>query len=310
MDKDFKEILKKVRRIDIRTRRLANDALAGRFHSVFRGRGMDFDEVREYTPGDEVRTIDWNVTARAGRPFVKKYREERELTVLLAVDVSGSGDFGSVSRTKREIEAEVACVLALSAVRNNDRVGLLLFSDHIEGFVPPRKGRSHVLRLVHEVLSCKPEHRGTNVAEALDYLNAITKRRSMVFLLSDFQSSGNLNTAIATLRRSLALLRRKHDVVALHIDDPRERSLPDIGLVTLEDAENDDVIEIDTGSLRVRQAFAKRAAERRAAVDRAFRAESIDSVAIETGKPYLPALVALFETRHLARRGAVQGALR
>jgi len=306
MDKDFKEILKKVRRIDIRTRRLANDALAGRFHSVFRGRGMDFDEVREYTPGDEVRTIDWNVTARAGRPFVKKYREERELTILLAVDVSGSGDFGSATRTKREVEAEVACVLALSAVRNNDRVGLLLFSDHIEGFVPPRKGRTHVLRLVHEVLSCRPEHRGTDVAQALDYLNAITKRRAMVFVLSDFQSTGNLNAALAKLRRSLALLRRRHDVVALHIDDPRERALPNIGLISLEDAESDEVIEVDTGSARVRAAFAKRAAQRRAAVDGALRAESIDSVAIETEKPYLPALVALFESRHHARRGVLQ----
>jgi uncharacterized protein (DUF58 family) len=222
------------------------------------------------------------------------------------VDVSGSGDFGSTALTKREVEAEVACVLALSAVRNNDRVGLLLFSDHIESFVPPRKGRTHVLRLVHEVLSCRPQHRGTDVAQALDYLNAITKRRAMVFLLSDFQSHGDVRASLATLRRSLAQLRRRHDVVALHIDDPRERELPNIGLLTLEDGESDEAIEIDTGSARVRAAFAKRAAERRTAIDKMLRAESIDSVPIDTEVPYLPALVALFESRRGARRGARQ----
>ncbi|HEX4457350.1 MAG TPA: DUF58 domain-containing protein, partial [Polyangia bacterium] len=207
METDLKEILKQVRRIDIRTRRLANDAFAGRFHSVFRGRGMDFDEVREYVPGDEVRTIDWNVTARAGHPFVKKYREERELTILLAVDVSASGDFGSSGRTKREIEAEIACVLALSAVRNSDRVGLVLFSDQIEAFVPPRKGRQHVLRLVREVLSCKPARRGTDVARALEFIDAVTRRRAMVFVLSDFQSADDPTAATAKLRRALRLAR-------------------------------------------------------------------------------------------------------
>lgn len=303
MDNDLKEVLKKVRQIDLRTRRLANDALAGRFHSVFRGRGMDFDEVREYAPGDEVRTIDWNVTARAGRPFVKKYREERELTILLAVDVSGSGDFGSGERTKRESEAEIACVLALSAVRNNDRVGLLLFSDQIEGFIPPRKGRTHVLRLVREVLSCKPESRGTDLPQALEYLNAITKRRAMIFVLSDFQSRGRQDLMLRDLRRALALLRRRHDVVALHLEDPRERQLPNLGLLMLEDGESDEVIEVDTGSARVRAAFAKRAAERREAIDRALRAESVDHVGIETHTPYLPALVALFANRRSARAG-------
>jgi len=202
MEENIKEILKQVRLIDIRTRRLATDALAGQFHSMFRGRGMDFEEVREYVPGDEVRTIDWNVTARAGRPFIKKYREERELTIVLAVDVSASGDFGSTAHTKREIEAEIACVLALSAVRNNDKVGLVLFSDQIETFVPPRKGRQHVLRIVREVLSCEPKRRGTDVAHALDFVNAVTRRRGMVCVLSDFQSAGDPAHMLSALRRS------------------------------------------------------------------------------------------------------------
>jgi uncharacterized protein (DUF58 family) len=299
---DLKEILNKVRRIDIRTRRLATDALAGRFHSVFRGRGMDFDEVREYVPGDEVRTIDWNVTARAGRPFVKKYREERELTILIAVDVSASGDFGSQARTKREIEAEIASVLALSAVRNNDKVGLVLFSDQIETYVPPRKGRQHVLRLVREVLSCRPERRGTDVARALEFINAVTRRRAMVFVLSDFQSAGDATAALATLRRSLRLVRRRHDLVALHVNDPRERALPEVGLLTVEDAETGEMIELDTGSPRIRRRFADSASERRQRLERALHGESIDNVAIDTSLPYLPALIELFRLRRGRRR--------
>ena len=302
METDLKEILKQVRRIDLRTRRLANDAFAGRFHSVFRGRGMDFDEVREYVPGDEVRTIDWNVTARAGHPFVKKYREERELTILLAVDVSASGDFGSAGRTKRETEAEIACVLALSAVRNSDRVGLVLFSDQVETLVPPRKGRQHVLRLVREVLSCRPERRGTDVARALELIDAVTRRRAMVFVLSDFQSAGDPAVATAKLRRALRMARRRHDVVALRVTDPRERELPDVGLLTVEDAETGELIEIDTGSPRVLAEFAAQTAERAVRLEHTLRQESIDSVPIDTSVPYLPALIQLFRARGRRRR--------
>jgi uncharacterized protein (DUF58 family) len=302
MEADVKQILKQVRRIDIRTRRLATDAFAGRFHSIFRGRGMDFDEVREYVPGDDVRTIDWNVTARAGHPFVKKYREEHELTILLAVDVSASGDFGSAERTKREIEAEIACVLALSAVRNNDRVGLVLFSDQIEAFIPPRKGRQHGLRLVREVLSCQPERRGTDVASALDFINAVTRRRTMVFLISDFQSAGDPVKALAALRRALRMVRRRHDLVALQVNDPRERDLPEVGLLTVEDGETGEMVEIDTGSARVRGGFAEHARARRQQLERVLRAESIDSIEVDTTVPYLPALIALFRSRRRSRR--------
>jgi uncharacterized protein (DUF58 family) len=302
MDQNIKDILKKVRLIDIRTRRLATDALAGQFHSMFRGRGMDFEEVREYVPGDEVRTIDWNVSAREGRVFVKKYREERELTIMLAVDVSASGDFGSLGRTKREVAAEIASVLALSAVRNNDKVGLVLFSDQIETFVPPRKGRQHVLRIVREVLSCQPKRRGTDVAHALDYINAVTRRRAMVCVLSDFQSAEDATTALATLRRSLRMLRRRHDLVALHVKDPRERNLLEVGLLTVEDAETGEMIEIDTGSTRVRERFAARAREQDERLASALRAESVDGVEIDSSLPYLPVLIALFRSRRRGRR--------
>jgi uncharacterized protein (DUF58 family) len=302
MDTNIKDLLKQVRLIDIRTRRLATDALAGQFHSMFRGRGMDFEEVREYVPGDEVRTIDWNVTARAGRPFVKKYREERELTIILAVDVSASGDFGSSQHTKREIEAEIACVLALSAVRNNDKVGLVLFSDQIEAFVPPRKGRQHVLRIVREVLSCQPKRRGTDVAHALDFINAVTRRRAMVCVLSDFQSTGDPSQALSALRRSLRMVRRRHDLVALHVNDPRERNLLEVGLLTVEDAETGEMIEIDTGSKGVRERFAERARERDQRLERALRGESVDSVEVDTSLPYLPVLIALFRSRRGRRR--------
>jgi uncharacterized protein (DUF58 family) len=302
MDENLREILKQVRLIDIRTRRLATDALAGQFHSMFRGRGMDFEEVREYVPGDEARTIDWNVSAREGRLFVKKYREERELTILLAVDVSASGDFGSRGRTKREVEAEIACVLALAAVRNNDKVGLVLFSDQIETFVPPRKGRQHVLRIVREVLSCQPKRRGTDVAHALDFINAVARRRAMVCVLSDFQSSRAPAEALATLRRSLRMLRRRHDVVALPVRDPRERSLLPVGLLTVEDAETGERIEIDTGSTRVRERFAARAREEDERLARALRAESVDAVEIDSSLPYLPVLIALFRSRRRGRR--------
>src|SRR5271166_338023 len=231
-----REILKKVRQIEIRTRRLVDSSMGGEYHSVFKGRGMDFDDVREYVAGDEVRTIDWNVTARAGRPFVKKFTEERELTILLAVDVSASGNFGSGPQSKRQMAAELASVLAFSAIRNSDKVGLILFSDQIEQYIPPKKGRQHVLRVIREVLCFEPQSRGTDIVRALDFANQITNRRAIMFLVSDFELS-NQNKALADVRRAVRLAGRRHDVVALQIHDQHESELPDVGQLAIEDAE-------------------------------------------------------------------------
>ncbi|MEO6950858.1 MAG: DUF58 domain-containing protein [Polyangia bacterium] len=302
MDNEVRQMLRKVRRIDIATRRAANDTFAGRFQSVFRGRGMDFDEVRPYVPGDEVRTIDWNVTARAGAPFVKKYREEREVTILLAIDVSASGDFGSTERTKREIEAEIACLLALTAVRNNDRIGLILYSDCIETYVEPKKGRTHVLRLVREILACKPRHRGTELAQALDFIDRITKRRAIVVLISDFKGGGDPGAATTGLDRALQAVRRKHDLVAMCVQDRHEQTLPDVGLLTLEDAESGEIIEVDTGSAKVRQRYAAAATEERAQLRKTFRKQGIDTAEIDASVPYMPTLVEFFRSRGRRRR--------
>ena len=293
-------ILNKVRQIEIRTNRLVNDSLSGEYRSVFRGRGMDFDEVREYVPGDEVRTIDWNVTARAGRPFVKKFTEERELTILLLVDLSASGHFGSANQSKRELAAELASVLAFSAIRNSDKVGLILFTDQVEQYIPPKKGRRHVLRVVREILYFQPERRGTNVAQALDFANCVTPRRAVVFLVSDFQSSGNQDAALATLRRAMRQTHRRHDLVAVRIQDPHEVALPKVGLLAMEDAETGELIELDTLNPVVRSRFQQDAQERLAKLRRTFNSEAVDSLELVTGDPYVPALKRFFETR--ARR--------
>src|SRR3982751_1128453 len=232
------EILKKIRTLEIRTRGLVETAFAGNYHSVFKGRGMNFEDVREYQPGDEIRAIDWNVTARMGNAFVKKFTEERELTVMLIVDVSASGNFGSKTQSKRELAAEVACLLAFSAIRNNDKVGLLLFSDQVELFIPPKKGRSHTLRIVREILFFEPAGRGTAPALALDYLNNVVTRRAVVFFISDFQTRSE--------EHALAVSGRRHDFIAIHIEDEREETLPNIGIITLEDAETGEQIEINT----------------------------------------------------------------
>jgi len=292
-----REILKKVRQIELRTDRLVTDALAGQYHSVFKGRGMNFDSVREYVPGDEVRTIDWNVTARAGRPFVKKFVEERELTLLLMVDVSASGDFGSGFQSKRELAAEIASVLAFSAIKNSDKVGLLLFTDKVELFVPPRKGRRHVLRIVREVLGYQPDRRGTNLTQALDFVNGVLKRRAIVFLLSDFQMPNANGNAVADLRRALRQTNRRHDLVALPIEDSRERSLPDLGVIAIEDAETGEFIELDTRSAAVRQRFAEIAESRASELQRAFNSEAIDSLRLATDEPYIAGLMAFFKNR-------------
>ena len=292
-----REILRKVRHIEIRTKRLVNDSLAGEYHSVFKGRGMNFDEVREYVPGDEVRTIDWNVTARAGLPFIKKFVEERELTLMLLVDVSASGDFGSGAQSKREMSAELASVLAFSAVRNSDKVGLILFTDQVELYVPPRKGRRHVLRLVREILGFEPEHRGTNLAQALDFTNHVLSRRAIVFLLSDFQSSEDPTTALASLRRAIRQTNCRHDLVAMHVHDPREDELPDFGLLAVEDAETGELLEVDTGDETVRRRFHEIASEGSTRLRRAFNGEAVDSLSLSTTEPYLPALMGFFKHR-------------
>jgi len=293
-------ILNKVRQIEIRTNRLVNDTLAGEYRSVFRGRGMDFDEVREYVPGDEVRTIDWNVTARAGRPFVKKFTEERELTILLLVDLSASGNFGSADQSKRELAAELASVLAFSAIRNSDKVGLILFTDQVEQYIPPKKGRRHVLRVVREILYFQPRRRGTNVALALDFANSVTPRRAVVFLVSDFQSSGNQEAALGVLRRAMRQTHRRHDLVAVRIQDPHEAELPEVGVLAMEDAETGELIELDTLNPEVRARFQQDAQERLAKLRRTFNSEAVDSLELVTGEPYVPALKRFFETR--ARR--------
>ncbi len=253
--KSNKAIMSGMRQLEIRTRRLVNDSLAGDYHSVFKGRGMDFDEVREYIPGDEVRTIDWNVTARAGRPFVKKFTEERELTILLLVDISASGNFGSGALSKRDLAAELASVLAFSAIRNSDKVGLLLYTDRVERYLPPKKGRRHVLRVVRDILYHEPEGTGTDIVKALDVVNHVLHRRAIVFLISDFESPENPATARAELRRAMRQTNRRHDLIAVHVEDPREKELPDVGILALEDAETGEVVELDTASSAVRKRF-------------------------------------------------------
>src|SRR5271170_436327 len=263
-----REMLKKVRQVELRTRRLVTDVLAGEYHSVFKGRGMDFDEVREYTPGDEVRLIDWNVTARTGTAFIKKLREERELTILLAVDVSASGKFGSQMQSKQELAAEIASVLAFSAIRNRDKVGLLLFTDEVEQFIPPTKGRQHVLRVIREVLFHTPKRRGTDVAAALEFINDVQRKRAVVFVISDFIESPE---AFERLRRQLRLTNKRHDLVLCHLRDRYEEELPPFGLLSLEDPETGEVVEINTGSAGVRESFAQNGKERMANFRRAAR---------------------------------------
>ena len=290
------EILKKIRALEIKTKGLVQTIFAGDYHSVFKGRGMNFEDVREYQPGDEIRAIDWNVTARLGTAFVKKFTEERELTVVLVVDVSASGNFGSVSQSKRELAAEVACLLAFSAIRNNDKVGLLLFSDRVELFIPPKKGRSHTLRIIREILFFEPAGRGTAPALALDYLNKVVTRRAVVFFVSDFQTGD--------FSRELAVSGRRHDFIALHIQDEREEHLPNVGIITLEDAETGEQIEINTADRNARARFAALAEAQRAELYRTLRRNHIDAISLRTGENYLPALRSFFKQRE--RRLAVR----
>src|SRR3982751_4388150 len=286
---EIAEILQKIRGLEIKTRALVETAFAGDYHSVFKGRGMNFEEVREYQPGDEIRSIDWNVTARLGSPFVKKFTEERELTVMLIVDVSASGNFGSTAESKRELAAEVACLLAFSAIRNNDKVGLILFTDRVELFIPPKKGRSHTLRLIREILFFEPASRGTDAALALDYLNKIVTRRTVVFFISDFQAPD--------FSRALAVSGRRHDFIAIQIQEERERSLPNVGIITLEDAETGEQIEINTADRRTRTVFTDLVTGFETELSRTLRRNNIDAITLQTGRDYLPALRSFFKQR-------------
>jgi uncharacterized protein (DUF58 family) len=286
------EVLRTVRRIEIRTRRLVQESMAGEYHSVFRGRGMEFSEVREYQVGDDVRSIDWNVSARMGHPFVKKYVEERELTVFLAVDVSGSKDFGSVGRTKGELAAEVAALLAFSAIRNNDRVGGILFTGHVEKYIPPKKGKTHVLRLIREILSYEPVDRTTDVSAAIEYARRVLTRHCVLFLISDFLASG--------YEKPLRIASRKYDMVAIAIDDPREEEIPAVGLLEIEDAETGERRIVDTSDRALGGALARAAAARRDALSRSLRSAGVDLVRLSTGRPYDIPLIRYFDAR--ARR--------
>jgi uncharacterized protein (DUF58 family) len=290
------EILKKIRALEIKTKGLVETAFAGDYHSVFKGRGMNFEDLREYQPGDEIRAIDWNVTARLGNAFVKKFTEERELTVMLIVDVSASGNFGSSTQSKRELAAEVACLLAFSAIRNNDKVGLLLFTDRVELFIPPKKGRSHTLRLIREILFFEPAGRRTDPALALDYLNRIVTRRAVVFFISDFQAPDFSHT--------VAVSGRRHDFIAVHIKDERETVLPNIGIITLEDAETGEQIEINTADRTTRARFNDLADEKDRELARTLRRNNIDAITLRTSEDYLPALRSFFKLRgrRVARR--------
>ena len=284
-----KEIVQRVRQIEIRTKHLVNDAFSGEYHSVFKGRGMEFAEVREYEPGDDIRSIDWNVTARTGRPYIKRFTEERELTVMLLVDASGSGNFGTGDQMKGEIAVELCALLAFAAIKNNDRVGLLIFTDRIEKFIPPRKGRTHVLRVIRELLYSRPEGTGTDIAQALEYMNRVINRRSIVFLASDFLSSG-FGTA-------LRIANKRHDVVAITMTDPRELSIPSVGLIELEDSETGEEILVDTTDDAWRQAYQRHNKSLRDARDQMFRVMGIDTIHVHTDRPYIDSVIQFFKKR-------------
>jgi uncharacterized protein (DUF58 family) len=283
------EILRKIRKLELRTRRFVETAFAGQYHSVFKGRGMSFDEVRQYDFGDDVRSIDWNVTARMGDPYVRKYKEERELTVMLLIDVSASGSYGSVSNSKRELAAEVASLLAFSAMGNNDQVGLILFTDRVEFFIAPRKGRSHILRIIREILFHQPKGKKTNLKEPLDFLNRICTRKVVAFLLSDFHAEN--------YEQSLTIASRKHDLIAVPIEDPGEFTLPDVGIVQLQDPETGAEYEIDFSNSRVRTQFQRLAAKERSDRETLFRRKQIDSISLRTDQDYFPVIRSFFLRR-------------
>ncbi len=286
---DTKQILRNVRQIEIRTRGLVNQLFSGEYHSVFKGRGMEFSEVREYQFGDDVRTIDWNVSARFNHPFVKVFEEERELTVMLLVDMSGSQDYGTSSRSKRDVAAELCAVLAFSAIKNNDKVGMIIFTDQIEKFIPPKKGRSHILRIIRDILAFEPQSSGTSITAALEYFNHVIKKRSIVFLISDFMDEN--------YDRPLKIVARKHDLIGVQLMDRRERELPDVGLVKLQDAESGRERWIDTSLSSVRAQYRRDWDERTEDRARRFLVSNVDSIAIDVEEGYIQPLVEFFRMR-------------
>ena len=283
------DLLKKVRKIEIRSRGLTKQVFAGQYHSAFKGKGMTFSEVREYQYGDDIRSIDWNVTARFNHPYIKIFEEERELTVMLLIDVSGSGDFGTHEQLKRDMITEIAAVLSFSAIENNDKIGVILFSDKVEKFIPPQKGRKHILRIIMELLEYKPENQGTNISESLRYLTNVIKKRSTAFLISDFRDKGYVS--------SLQIANKKHDVAALHIYDRREKELPKIGLIRVRDNETGKERWVDTGLQKVREEYAIKWNSHLEIMKDIFRRSGVDNVSIETGSDYVKPLIKLFKMR-------------
>jgi uncharacterized protein (DUF58 family) len=310
---NLSELLATVRRVEVRTNRLVNDTMVGAYLSHFKGRGMDFEELREYIPGDDVRDIDWNVTYRMGRPFVKRYREERELAVVLAVDVSASSAFGSLRRSKREFATEIAATLAISASRSSDKVGLLLFTDEVELYLPARKGRRHILRVLREMLAFEPKRKGTNIPAALNFVNHVIKRRSIVFLMTDFLHTANVQHSPSERERAelrgrdviqeLGLTNARHDLVCLHLHDPLESTLPGAGLLTIEDAETGELLELDSSRAATREKFARINAERLAELDRALNRAAVSTLRFSTAESFAQTLQRFFETRKGRRRG-------
>jgi uncharacterized protein (DUF58 family) len=284
-----KELLRNIRRIQITTSRMVTDVFAGQYQSVFKGKGMEFDEVREYQPGDEIRSIDWNVTARMGHPYVKKFVEERELTVMLILDVSASSFFGTVNQLKMRIAAEICSVLAFSAIRNNDKVGFIAFTDKIEKFIPPRKGMRHVLRVIREALYCKPQGRGTDINAVLEYLNKVTMRKTVTFIISDFHAHN--------YKKMLSISNKRHDIVAVTLTDPRELDLPDIGIVQLQDAENGETFMIDTSDAALRKEYAEKSRKKLKNRESLFRSVKVDTICIQTNIPYSQSLFKFFRNR-------------
>lgn len=291
--RQLEDVLKEVRRIQIVARRQVNDLLAGEYLSVFKGRGMEFDAVREYVPGDEIRSIDWNVTARTGAPYVKTFCEERELTVMLAVDVSASGTFGSLRLSKMETAVEVAAVLMFTALKNHDKVGLLFFADDVVKYLPPRKGRANVLRLIRELLATEPLKAQTDISKALDFLGRVQRRKCVVFLMSDFLGPD--------CSRSLAIANKRHDCIAVTLNDPRESELPDVGFLTLRDAETDELLELDTHHPRIRAMFASNARERERRLADSLRRADVDRLEIRTDQAYATSLQRFFRMRERQR---------
>jgi len=282
-------LLKKVRKIEIKTKGLSNHIFAGEYHTAFKGKGMAFSEVREYQPGDDIRSIDWNVTARYNSPFVKVFEEEREMTVMLLIDVSASGNFGTKEQFKRELATELAAILAFSAIKNNDKVGVIFFSDRVEQFIPPKKGKSHILRIIREVLVFKPQRKGTDIASALEYFNSVIKKRSICFILSDFMSK--------EFEKPLKIASRKHDLIALRIHDKREDNLPNVGLVPMQDAETEEMVLVDTSSKNIRDLFMKNRASKITALKKLLPASGVDLIDITTGTDYVRPLINFFKTR-------------